>query len=1574
MSGAQEISVVALLDYLLDLDATKHPPVHDFTTENLFMLEERALPDVPGVELTPGADAWLTVEYVDLPARPTVPEHLTVVLPGQIGPHQAPEPRAVEPVVRALLDATRAGAPDAESEDEDEDTLVALRREAQSLIDEASDWVEEYWEPWASDYRDAERCKQLYRDLFTQQDVLAADRDTYELLWGFGRVRWRLPDGKVIHAPVLAAPVEIELDEQTQELRVRCDDDVDLQMSYLASLELHDRHGLLSQREALQAAAPDPWGAELEEVLRRVVRCLHDRGVLAGEGDRQAEAPVIEPGWVLFVRRRQTNYKAFVETLRELYSSGANIPEALATLVGDPTGAMLPAHSEAGDGADHGTGTADENEPLLLPLHVNEEQQQILQIAQRQPGVIVQGPPGTGKTHTIANLISHYVAYGKRVLVLAEKERALREVSGKVPAGIRDLTVSVLGSDESSRRELGSAVANIQSRVTTLDLVAQDAEIARLTAALDETDRAIAETTDAMLRARQQEVQRLNGDWPCEGEVTPQNAASWLSAHPEHAGIPDELRHDQPCPLSSADLVELIRIVTTVGPERAKASLSELPALTDLPDPATLAGWLQTITQADAQLGSVAERVRSWDSLDNATEETLAGLSGRIGALQAARNAASSGWLAAVANQLRDPLLPAEWRAFTAAITGLREQIASLRLPLLNAQVNTPAERDPQLVARLLSAREIISKRGRLGMLDRSERAAVGACQVDGRIPATVQDIGLVLTQLQVVDARTDLIARWSRQLGPLGAPQLGPQQPEVEVREPLEQLTALVNADDGWTQIRNDLNTLSIDAGMTADLIELAQLSELFTMLPTRVAQRRAQANVAELSKTLTAGAAAEGASPLWMLLHDAVAAGQPETYGTHRTTVADLHAVRGDAARLRDLHARVATPAPQWADEILHDPTRAGDPGTIQVRWQWRQLDSWVKRVIHSSNPSELQARLHQLTEARRQQVSALVTARAWRRLVGNLGAREIRGLNTYLEAIKRFGKTGGKYQARRSAEIRRSLEECQHAVPVWIMTSSRALTSFRPEQEPPFDVVIFDEASQAGYEAVPLLSLGKQAIIVGDDKQTSPENVGLQRERVFSLMDDHLRPITGYRTVFDPDGSLYDLARQRFTNLVMLVEHFRCLPDIIRFSNEKFYDRKIQPLRDRPPLPGWEPLGAVKVVDGYRSGDINRPEAEAVADLLAKLHHDPRYDGMTFGVVTLLSAGGGQAQLIHDLLLDRLTPEGFHKRKVQVGDAAAFQGAERDVIVLSLVVAPTPGVDGKRIGAINNDRGHQRINVAASRAQQQMWVVHSVEPEAFPANDLRAELIRHCRDPRNAEAIGAASLAVCDSPFEVEVITRLLERGFRRVHAQHQVGSENRNYRIDIVVEGRQARLAVECDGERWHGPDRWHADHARQRVLERAGWTFERIRGSAFYRDRDAALQPLWARLADLGITPDDGDIPVREGCLFEVRGGCWFDQHGTMVDGFDVRPEPTPAPAAPTQSHGADEEGLSAPLEQPRSPRTATTTRTGRAPAGVDPSHVREWARRNGHAVGDRGRLSATLISAYLRANAAPSPD
>ena len=147
------------------------------------------------------------------------------------------------------------------------------------------------------------------------------------------------------------------------------------------------------------------------------------------------------------------------------------------------------------------------------------------------------------------------------------------------------------------------------------------------------------------------------------------------------------------------------------------------------------------------------------------------------------------------------------------------------------------------------------------------------------------------------------------------------------------------------------------------------------------------------------------------------------------------------------------------------------------MTAAWQWRQLDSWVREALTGQTPAQLQARLEELSRERRRVIAELVSERAWRRLADNLGDRQRQALNSYVRAVTRFGKTGGKFAQRWLAEIRAALDESKDAIPVWIMPTARALTSFRPEADPPFDVLVVDEASQIGLEAAAAAGPGQE-----------------------------------------------------------------------------------------------------------------------------------------------------------------------------------------------------------------------------------------------------------------------------------------------------------------------------------------------------------------------------------------------------------------------------------------------------------------------------------------------------------------
>jgi hypothetical protein len=150
LTGMEERArTLSLIDFLADYDARRNPPVYDIRKYDLFLLRGTDLPDVPGVRLTPAVEAWLTVEFLDLPPRPEVPEDLVPML-GE----SAIISRHFRPEIRRHYDVG-SGEP---RNDPDP-----------ALVRAAEDWITSVWAPFAVRWAQVAAAKTLHRDLFQQR-------------------------------------------------------------------------------------------------------------------------------------------------------------------------------------------------------------------------------------------------------------------------------------------------------------------------------------------------------------------------------------------------------------------------------------------------------------------------------------------------------------------------------------------------------------------------------------------------------------------------------------------------------------------------------------------------------------------------------------------------------------------------------------------------------------------------------------------------------------------------------------------------------------------------------------------------------------------------------------------------------------------------------------------------------------------------------------------------------------------------------------------------------------------------------------------------------------------------------------------------------------------------------------------------------------------------------------------------------------------------------------------------------------------------------------------------------------
>src|SRR5205823_4621312 len=130
----------------------------------------------------------------------------------------------------------------------------------------------------------------------------------------------------------------------------------------------------------------------------------------------------------------------------------------------------LSAQASAPSIHDLSTATDDVDRQFFFPKPFNEEQISIVGRLESPDveGVVVQGPPGTGKTHTIANIICHYLATGRRVLVTSKSEGALSVLRDQIPEGIRDLAISLLTSERQGLKQLEATVNILASKIASL--------------------------------------------------------------------------------------------------------------------------------------------------------------------------------------------------------------------------------------------------------------------------------------------------------------------------------------------------------------------------------------------------------------------------------------------------------------------------------------------------------------------------------------------------------------------------------------------------------------------------------------------------------------------------------------------------------------------------------------------------------------------------------------------------------------------------------------------------------------------------------------------------------------------------------------------------------------------------------------------------------------------------------------------------------------------------------------------------------------------------------------------------
>ncbi|GHE44729.1 hypothetical protein GCM10017771_64940 [Streptomyces capitiformicae] len=274
-------------------------------------------------------------------------------------------------------------------------------------------------------------------------------------------------------------------------------------------------------------------------------------------------------------------------------------------------------------------------------------------------------------------------------------------------------------------------------------------------------------------------------------------------------------------------------------------------------------------------------------------------------------------------------------------------------------------------------------------------------------------------------------------------------------------------------------------------------------------------------------------------------------------------------------------------------------------------------------------------------------------------------------------------------------------------WAITT-HAVRQLKPDAKL-FDLVVIDEASQCSIASVlPLLFRARRALIIGDPMQLSHiPGISPEQERQARVRAELSAAWLEDRRLAYHVHSSYHAAAQNGEAALLLDEHYRCHPEIADVVNGHCYSGALEIMTDvrgqvpavdlmdtgeTAPVLAWANVPSSESAQGPGGKSWHNPsEAAAVAGIVRELlHHLPRT--ATVGVVTPFRAQKDA--------LERMVGSD----RVRVGTVHAFQGGQRDVMVLSPVAtANTPPRTAHWVASQVN-----LWNVAITRAKSQLITV--------------------------------------------------------------------------------------------------------------------------------------------------------------------------------------------------------------------------------------------------------------------------
>ena len=1318
---------------------------------------------------------------------------------------------------------------------------------------------------WVEEQKKIEVVRNLFDTLYNKYLVLDRDSDSLELVVANGLVK--VPNEDICY-PILLKKVNFSIDTEKNIISITDASDNDfitqeLYLNFLAEVENInlDKVFYLEDKIVENNIHPISKNDTIKDFFREFIHNLNPRAQFIEDLDKKNKESVITIEWkpILFIRKKDDGKVEAINNIIKDIENGGEIPEYLSELVG-----VIVSDKRA----------VEPIPDILFTKETNNEQIEIIKSLYSHRAVVVQGPPGTGKTHTIANLLGHFLAEGKNVLITSQTKKALDVLKEKIPTDIQDLCISMLDDDNS---DLGNSVESISEKLGYLNLETLKNEYEEIENQRNELKEDIKNIKRKIFNIKYQESHPIiyNNE-----SITLREAGEFLRKNQRELDrIPGVVSSGVTCPINNENLAFLKsgykRSVSKEEEKEIELGLNKLSDFWTLEEfKEMLENKKEIMSRLDLLLKNKKyhindnlfyvddkmlidlDKFKNYSGIDKIIPEDLKSIEDwkKDVCIAGTENSGDRKiWLEFIkdirrlydlTNMTKDQLFKKEVVYKDIDVSTAKKLIIGLKKGI---------ERPGFFFKhRLRKARKQISDK----------------VTINNRILETLYDCNVALEYTTLIELKENTKNTWNILMtGNSLLENSNNKNLYKQLYSYADQMEYLLNWYDREKKtflhkIENaGFEKLNINK-TEGNPIYVDEVNQIFDFIPSleeliaigKIALEYREVDIKRSEYLVKIENIIKENSHLGREIKNAILNENIDKYSETLEKLRVLSEKEVLYKKYKDLLHNVKAVANSWGEELENGLFNEKIENIYNV-WRYKQISQKLKELAEKPY-FNLQADILEKSEELKKLTIDLVTKKAWYNIIKFIEEKDnlaiSQALKGWKQTVQKIGKGTGKNTNIHKKNAKEKMLLCQKVVPAWIMPLNKVFDTLNPVENK-FDIVIIDEASQSDISSLILLYMAKKIIIVGDDKQVSPSDVGVNIDKINMFRRKYIKGKVANDDLYGIRASLYSIVSTTFQP-ISLREHFRSVPEIIGYSNKTSYDNQILPLRDsnssilKPAIIDYK-------VNGKRDekSKINRVEAETIVSLIEACLAMKEYKNSTFGVISLL--GDEQAELIQDLIVKRIPATEIENHKILCGNSASFQGDERDIMFISLVDSSEENKSLRLVGEGVEGAIRKRYNVAISRAKDQLWIVHSIDKNSLKEGDLRKELFEYIDSLKENVFDKTAIENITASDFENEVARHLSEKNYT-IKQKWRVGS----YDIDMVAIYDDKKIAIECDGKTLnHTEEEVIANLEEQEILERCGWEFIRVRASEYFRNPEKAIKDLIIQLDDKGVYPNHKEV-------------------------------------------------------------------------------------------------------------------